>query len=280
MMRDLKYALRMIASHRWFSGAVIVTLALGIGLNTMVFTLVNAVLFRPLSIPGGERLVAINSQQRSDLENKYQVSYPDFRDFRSSATAFEAIEASSQEEGVLSERDHAPQSYNMGRITPGLFDMLRTPPILGRPFTSADGAAGAEPVLLLGYGVWKDRYSSSPDVIGRVVRVNEKPTTIVGVMPPGFKFPQNQDLWVPLVPTPALENRSNRPLQLFAYLKPGVSISQGSANLEGIANRLSAQYPDVNKDTTAFVRPFTIATTEAQSNASSSRCWRPSALSF
>ena len=256
MMRDWKFALRMIASHRWFSAAVVVTLAFGIGLNTMVFTLVNAVLLRPLSIPGGERLVAINSRQRSNPENTYQVSYPDFRDFRSSAGAFEAIEASSQEDAVLSERDHAPQSYSMGRITPGLFQMLRTPPILGRPFIAADGAAGAEPVLLLGYGVWKDRYASSSDVIGRVVRVNEKPTTIVGVMPSGFKFPQNQDLWAPLVPTPALENRSNRPLQLFAYLKPGVRISQGSANLEAIAGRLSAQYPDVNKDTTAFAQTF------------------------
>ena len=127
MKRDLSYALRMIASHRWFSAAVIATLAFGIGLNTMVFTLVNAVLFRPLSIPGGERLVAINSQQRSDPENQYQVSYPDFRDFRSSATAFEAVEASTAEEGVLSERDHPPQSFNMGRVTPGLFQMLRTP---------------------------------------------------------------------------------------------------------------------------------------------------------
>jgi putative ABC transport system permease protein len=256
MTRDLKYALRTIASHRWFSAAIIVTLALGIGLNTMVFTLVNAVLFRPLSIPGGERLVAINSQQRSDPQNEYGVSYPDFRDFRASATAFEAIEASTQEPGVLSERDHPPQSYNMGRITPGLFQMLRTPPILGRPFSSADGAAGAEPVLLLGYGVWKDRYASSPDVIGRVVRVNEKPAAIVGVMPPGFKFPQNQDLWMPLVPTPALESRSDRPLQLFADLKPGVSVSQGSANLADIANRLSAAYPDVNKDTTAIAQTF------------------------
>jgi putative ABC transport system permease protein len=256
MTRDLKYALRMIASHRWFSAAMILTLALGIGLNTMVFTLVNAVLFKPLSIPAGERLVAINSQQRSDPQHLYGVSYPDFRDFRASVTAFEAIEASILEQGVLSERDHPPQSYNIGRITPGLFQMLRTPPLLGRPFASADGAAGAGPVLLLGYGVWMDRYASSPDVIGRVVRVNEKPATIVGVMPPGFKFPQNQDLWISLIPTPALEDRSNRPLQLFAYLKPGVRISQGSANLGDIANRLSAQYPDVNKDTRAIAQTF------------------------
>lgn len=256
MTRDLKYALRTIASHRWFSAAVVVTLAFGIGLNTMVFTLVNAVLFRPVSIPGGERLVAITSQQRSNPENEYGVSYPDFRDFRASAAAFEAIEAYIQEQGVLSERDHPPQSYSMGRITPGLFQMIRTPPILGRPFTSADAAAGAEPVVLLGYGVWKDRYASSPGVIGRVVRVNEKPATIVGVMPRGFKFPQNQDLWMPLVPTPELEKRSNRALQLFAYLKPGVRISQGSANLADIANRLSAAYQDVDKDTTALALTF------------------------
>lgn len=256
MLRELKYFGRSIASHPWFSAAIVVTLALGIGLNTMVFTLVSAVLFRPLAIPGGERLVAINSQQRSNPESQYGVSYPDFRDFRSSATAFEAIEACIEQEGVLSERDHPPQSYRMGRITPGLFQMLRTPPILGRPFTSADGAAGAEPVLLLGYGVWKDRYASSADVIGRVVRVNEKPATIVGVMPAGFKFPQNQDIWLPLVPTPALESRSDRPLQLFAYLKPGVSISQASANLGDLANRLSTEYSEVNKDTTAVAITF------------------------
>jgi predicted permease len=247
----------MIASHPWFSLAIIVTLALGIGLNTMVFALVSAVLYRPLAIPGGERLVAINSQQRSDPQNQYGVSYPDFRDFRlSAATAFEAIEASTEEQGVLSERDHPPQSYRMGRITPGLFQMLRTPPILGRPFTSADGAAGADPVLLLGYGVWKDRYASSHDVIGRVVRVNEKPATIVGVMPQGFRFPQNQDFWMPLLPTPALESRSDRPLQLFAYLKTGISLSQGSAYLGHIANHLSTEYPDVNKDTTALAQTF------------------------
>src|SRR5262249_54772725 len=110
--------------------------------------------------------------------------------------------------------------------------------------------------LLLGYGVWKDRYASSHDVIGRVVRVNEKPATIVGVMPPGFKFPQNEDFWMPLLPTPALESRSNRALQLFAYLKTGSSLSEGSADLGRIANRLSTDYPDVNKDTTALAQTF------------------------
>ena len=256
MMRELKFAIRVMACNRWFSAAIIVTLALGIGLNTMVFTLVNAVLFRPLAIPGGDRLVAINAHKRSEPESSYQISYPDFLEYRSSATAFETIEASTQEEGVLSERDHPPQSFRMLRITPGMFQMLRTPPVLGRPFAASDGVQGAQPVVLLGYGVWKDRYSLSPDVIGRVVRVNEKPATIVGVMPAGFKFPENQDLWMPLTPTAALQDRTNRSLQLFAYLKPGMSIAQGSANLEEIAERLSAQHPDIDKDTTTSAQTF------------------------
>jgi putative ABC transport system permease protein len=256
MMRELKFAVRMMACNRWFSAAIIVTLALGIGLNTMIFTLVNAVLFRPIAIPGGYRLVAINSHKRSEPERSYQISYPDFLEYRSSATAFETIEASKQEEGVLSEKDHPPQSYKMLRITPGMFQMLRTPPVMGRLFAAGDGVQGAEPVVLLGYGVWKDRYSLSADVVGRVVRVNEKPAIIVGVMPAGFKFPENQDLWMPLTPTSALQDRANRTLQLFAYLKPGVSIAQGSANLEEIASRLSANHPDEDKDSTTAAQTF------------------------
>jgi predicted permease len=255
-MRDLRYAFRTLLTHRWFSAAIVLTLALGIGLNTMVFALVNAVLFRPLSIPGGERLVTINLRERNNPGDESQVSLPDLRDYRASATAFETIEAAAGDEAVLAENDHAPQSYRMNRITPGLFAMLRTPPVLGRPFGTADGAAGAAPVVLIGYSVWKDRYGLAPSVIGRVVRVNEKPTTIVGVMPEDFRFPQSQDVWIPLVPTKELEDRSSRGLQLFAYLKPGVTREQATANLSSVSNRLSAQYPDADKNLAAFVQTF------------------------
>ena len=144
----------------------------------------------------------------------------------------------------------------MNRVTPGLFAMLHTPPILGRPFAAADGQAGADPVALIGYSVWKDRYALSPNVIGRVVRVNEKATTIVGVMPEGFRFPQAQDVWIPLVPSKQLEDRSSRSLQVFAYLKPGVTREPAVANLAAVSNRLSAQYPDTDKNLTAFVQTF------------------------
>ena len=107
-------------------------------------------------------------------------------------------------------------------VSSGIFEMLHIRPVLGRGFLPDDDKAGAAPVVVLGYGIWKDRYASSPNVIGRQVRINEKPATIVGVMPKGFRFPTNIDMWTPLVPTTELEKRTNRQLALFGMLKPDV----------------------------------------------------------
>jgi putative ABC transport system permease protein len=256
MRNDLRFAVRMILAHRWFSAAVVVTLALGIGLNTMIFTLTNAALFKPVPVPGGSRLVAIRNRSLAQNDNSMRVSYPDFLVYRAESSSFETLEAASDEEGILSENGVPPQAYQMERASPGIFEMLHMPPVLGRGFVRSDGQAGAAAVLLLGYGVWKDRYGGSPNVIGRQVRVNEKPVTIIGVMPKGFKFPTNVDMWMPLVPTPELEKRTNRPLQLFATLKPGVSITQARADLSGIAARLTAQYPVEDKDVGVSVLTF------------------------
>jgi putative ABC transport system permease protein len=256
MTQDVRFAWRMIRSHRWFSAAVIATLALGIGLNTMVFTLIYAALLKPVPVPGGERLVAIRNRNLTQTDSGMRVSYPDFRDYRASASSFEALEAASQESAAVSEQGNPPQNFSMDRVSSGMFEMLHTPPILGRGFGPADEKPGAPPVLLLGYGVWKDRYSSSPTVIGRVVRVNTKPATIIGVMPEGFKFPENQDMWMALVPTPELEIRSNRPLQIFGILKPGIPITQAGVELEGIARRLASAYAATNKDIGVRVETF------------------------
>jgi putative ABC transport system permease protein len=256
MAYDLRFALRMIISHRWFSAAVVATLALGIGLNTMVFTLINAVLYKPVPVPGGARLVAIRNRNLSQSENAMRMSYPDFRDYRAQASSLEALEAASDEQGVLSERGNPPLAYQMERASSGIFEMLHIRPILGRGFLPSDDKAGAEPVLLLGYGVWKDRYDSSPSVIGRQVRVNEKPATIIGVMPKGFKFPTNVEMWMPLVPSPDLEKRTNRPLQVFGMLQPGIHIAQASVDLNEIAHRLATQYADTNKDIGVSVETF------------------------
>ncbi|QNI34191.1 ABC transporter permease [Alloacidobacterium dinghuense] len=256
MAHDLRFALRMILSHRWFSAAVVATLALGIGLNTMVFTLINAVLYKPVPVPGGAQLVAIRNRNISQSDNTMRVSYPDFRDYRAQTTSLANLEAASDEEGVISETGNPPQAYQMERASSGIFEMLHIQTVLGRAFLPDDDKPGAAPVLVLGYGIWKDRYGSSPNVIGRQVRVNEKPATIIGVMPKGFKFPTNVEMWMPLAPTTELEKRTDRPLQVFGMLKPDASIAQANADLTGIAHRLAGQYPDTDKDIGVLVETF------------------------
>ncbi|UWZ81658.1 ABC transporter permease [Occallatibacter riparius] len=255
MRNDLRFALRMIWSHRWFSAAVVVTLALGIGLNAMVFTLINAVLFKPVPVPGGARLVSVINRNPAPNENPVGMSLPAFRDYRAQSSSFEAFEAAIDEEAVLSENRLPPQPYHLQRATAGIFSMLHASPILGRGFTATDTQPGASPVAVIGYGIWKDRYGSDPNIIGRPVRVNAEPATIIGVMPEGYKFPSGVDMWIPLVPTPELEKRDNHSLTGFAILKPGVSEHQASVELDGIAHRLAAQYP-ADKDLSASVQTF------------------------
>jgi len=256
MANDLRFALRMILTHRWFSAAVVVTLALGIGANTMVFTLVNAVLIRPPAIPGGERLVAISYSNLSHGDRGIRLSYPDFRAYRDGASSLESIQTGSSDDGVLSEPGNSPQTYNLEVATPGIFTMLHTPPVLGRGFVAGDGDAGAAPVAVLGYGVWKQRYNSSAGVIGQTVHVNGKPVTIIGVMPAGFKFPVHTDLWMPIKPSANLENRDDHGYETWAMLKPGVGLARAFAELKGIAGRIANQYPHSNKDLTLNVETF------------------------
>ena len=256
MAHDLRFALRMILSHRWFSAAVVATLALGIGLNTMVFTLINAVLFKPVPVPGGARLVSIISRNLTMSQGFLPMSYPDFQDYRAQTSSFEGLEGAIDVEGVISENGNPPQPFHLQRASSGMFSMLHTGAILGRGFVGSDDKAGADPVLVIGYGVWKDRYGSAPSVIGRKVRVNGSPATIVGVMPNQFKFPNGVDMWVPLVPTPELAKRDNRRIMVFGILKPEVSLRQASNEFDNIARRLALQYPTVDKDLGASVETF------------------------
>ena len=256
MKNDFRFALRMILTRPWFSAAVIITLALGIGINTTVFTLVNAVLFKPVPVPGGDRIVTVFHQSPSKPNDFSGFSYPDFREYQSQNSTFEGLEAAQPAQAVISEPGNPPERLRMMRISTGLFGLLKTPPILGRDLSPDDGKAGAPPVILIGHGVWQNRYAGSLDVIGRAVRMNGLPATIVGVMPAGFKFPNNEDLWMALAPNEELEKRSNRGLTLFGLHRSSVTVAETNADLAVIGRRLAAQYPDTNKDLMPIVRTF------------------------
>ncbi|HET7345762.1 MAG TPA: ABC transporter permease [Acidobacteriaceae bacterium] len=252
--QDVRYALRGILAHRWFSAAIIITLALGIGLNTMVFTLVNAVLFKPVPVPGGERLVSIMGRNTGGNRNQ-PISWPDFQDYHAQATSFESFEATTDQPGILSEAGIAPQQYHLSNATAGIFSMIGGKPLLGRAFLPSDTAPAAAPVLVISYNVWQERYGANPHIVGRQVHINGQPTMIVGVMPSGFHFPTNVDMWRPFMPTPDLAKRDSRTLRAYAILKPGVSLSQAGVEMDGIAARLAKQYP-ADKDLAVSLLTF------------------------
>lgn len=256
MWNDLKFALRMIRTHAMFSAAIVATLALSIGVNTTVFTLIHAVLFKPVPVPNGGRLVVMNNSNTTRPGSRFPISYPDYLDYRKNMKTVESVEALGGGLGILSEPNNPPARYRLGRITPGLFAMVQTQPVLGRMIEERDAAPGAPGVVVLSHGVWKDRYGSDPGVLGRSVRVSSQPMQIIGVMPPGFKFPNGHEIWVPLSPTDSLRDRGSRQVTIYGLLAPGKTIEQAGAEAAVVAQQLARAYPTPNKDVTANVLTF------------------------
>jgi predicted permease len=255
MLSDLRFACRQLVRHRWFSLAVIVTLALSLGLNTTVFTLVNAVLFKPVPFPGGERFAVVTQEWPENRFSRGGVSLAEFHAYREQNRTFAQLEAIDRGSGVITENGIPPERYDDATITPGLLTMLQTPPALGRTFTDADATAGAPRVLLISHRLWQNRYGGA-DVLGRSIRYNGEPATIIGVMPEKFAFPDNQQVWLPLRPTPALEDRTQRPLLVFGLRQPGASLTEGQTDLDVIAARMAQEFPATNKDVKPRVQTF------------------------
>jgi putative ABC transport system permease protein len=252
---NLKYAIRMLTKDPWFTVVAVLALGLGIGVNSTVFTFVNAVLLRGLPFANPDQIVHINSRNTAE-GNGAGVSYPDYRDWRAQARSFASLAAYQGLTANISDSGHPPERASGTRVTANAFSVLAERPIRGRDFQEADERKGAEPVVLLGYGLWKTRYGSDAEIVGRSIRINEVPTTVIGVMADGMRFPNNADLWIPLVPDADMERRDVRPMNLFGRLQPGVKLEQAQAELTGIARALEQQYPETNKAIDAEVMTF------------------------
>ena len=260
MLQDLRFSLRMIRFRPWFSAAIVAVLALGIGANATVFTLVNAVLFKALPFKGGDRMVAIFQNNLSKAQSRLPISYPDYLEYRRQATSFESLEASWTITRPMADQANPPEPYNIAIITPTLLSTLGVQPTLGRPFSSADAEPSAPAAVLLSYNVWRDRYGLQADIVGRSVRIDRQPATIIGVMPQGFGFPNTQQLWMPLGGTiaglPDFRQRSEKNLMLIGIRKPGVSISQSRADLSRISKSLAVQFPVEDQGVDSVVLTF------------------------
>ncbi|PYV38983.1 MAG: ABC transporter permease, partial [Acidobacteria bacterium] len=247
MFNDLRYAIRMLLKSSGFTAVAVITLALGIGANTAIFSVVNAVLLRPLPYPDSDRLVQVASTQRH-LERWYDwVSYPDFVDWRTENKAFEDMAAYRSFLFNLTGGDH-PESLPGMFVSASLFTVLGAEPMLGRSFLPGEDQPGRNRVVIVSYGLWQRRFGSDPGLIGKVVQIDGESYTVVGVMPPGFRFPRpagwlNRDVYVPGTLGEEQNDRFSRNHWVVARLKPGVTIEQAQANMEAIARSLAERYP-------------------------------------
>jgi putative ABC transport system permease protein len=249
MLRDLRYALHIIVKDRWYSAVAVGALSLGIGLNATVFTLVNAILIRGLPYKDSARLYMLSSQ-RQDGGNA-GVSYADLGDWRTQSKTFEGIGAFNGNSVNVSDDRSAPENVRSTALTSNAFALIAQHPVLGRDLLPADERAGAEPVVLLGFKLWKRRYAEDRSILGKTLRIDGKPATIVGVMPEGMEFPTGAELWVPLVPDEGQQKRDARFMGVFGRLRTDASRAQAQTELNGIAQRLAAAHPDTNKEFTA-----------------------------
>ena len=252
---NLKYAFRMLIKDPWFTSVAVLALGLGIGVNSTVFTFVNAVLLRGLPFANADQIVHINSRNTAE-GNDLGVSYSDYQDWRAQTRSFASLAGYQPMTMNISDSGHPPERASGVRVTANAFGVIGERPVRGRDFRDGEDHKSAEPVVLLGHGLWKTRYGSDPTIIGRSIKINEVPTTVIGVMAEGMKFPNNADLWVPLAPDAEMERRDVRRMNLFGRLGPGVRIKQAQTELTSIAKALEQQYPDTNKAIDARVMTF------------------------
>jgi putative ABC transport system permease protein len=258
-MNDVKFALRQLRKSPGFTLVAVLTLALGIGANTAIFSVVNAVLLRPLPYPEADRIMVLN--ESSGPGQDYSVALPDYFDWRNDNTVFEHLAATHKESRNLSGvpgRD--PERISCASVTRNFFNIVGLQPEIGRTFSEDEDKVGAAPVVVISDRLWRRAFNADPGVLGRSITLHDQSYTVIGVMPPELTSPQDSDLWLSLM------RRSNNPvwMQRFIHpmiyvwgkLKPGVTVDQARTEMKGITARLEKAYPGTNGQETAVVTPL------------------------
>lgn len=262
LIQDMKYGLRMLVKNKGFSIVAILTLALGIGANTAIFSVINALLLRPLPFNEPERIVAIRSADLSTEGGFGSISYPDFFDWQAQAQTIEKMAAYDSKSFTLYS-DTESVRLSGATVSSDLFSILGVNPEIGRPFSAEEDKKGGGRVLILSHDLWQTRYGSDPNIFGKTVSLNQTSYTIVGVMPASFRFPLDEDpvdFWTNVTgdaefppKEPLTSQRGNHFLQAVGRLQPGATIEQADAELKAISATLAQQYPDSNTNFSAKV---------------------------
>src|SRR6185436_15556524 len=253
LTRDLRHAVRMLLKTPVFTSVVVFTLAVGIGANTAMFSIVNGVLLQGLPFKHADRIVDINEVERRDIGGGGAIAAATFFDWRKMATSYDVMAVFATRIYNVTPDTGEPARLRGTVASSTFFDVLGVSPLLGRTFTRADAEPGQDHSIVLSYGFWQRQFAGKPDIVNHTVRLNGQPYTIVGVMPATVNFPDTSNFWVPSAydaPSCAGPNgdprgqRGAHCLRGIARLKDGTSLQQANAELTTISDQLARQYPE------------------------------------
>ena len=276
--QDVRVGVRVLLKEKAFCFLAVLVLALGIGGATTQFTVVNAIVLRGFSFPHPEQLVGVGlidpkaSDQVNNFGNGQILTAQDYEDIKAAQKSFAMMAGYLSGSTINLTYKNTPQRYTGGYVTEDMFKIVGVAPVMGRDFTAEDNKPGAEKTVILGDEIWRRDFNADPNVVGQSVRVNSKAATVIGVMPPGFKFPFSEELWTPLynefppVPRDALFlGANNRAPAVLGRLKPGVTLDQANSEMIAIARHLAEDNPKTNQNyTSASFQPLINAFTGVQ----------------
>lgn len=253
---DIRYSIRNLLKRPGFLTVAVITLALGIGGTTAIFSAVNALLVKPLDFPNLERVVAVWEKQPSRGLDRNEVTVANYLDLRSQNQTFEHMGLIRWWSTNLTGID-PPERIQGFLVSGNIFEVTGVKPVMGRSFFSDEDQPGKDPVAILSHSLWQRRFGADPNIIGRTITLNGATRTVVGVMPAGYNYPKGAEVWVPITLTPELSaNRINHAYWVIGRLKSNVSVEQGQADLEAIAARLEKEYPDTNTGRSVVTFPI------------------------
>ncbi|HEX5760842.1 MAG TPA: ABC transporter permease, partial [Thermoanaerobaculia bacterium] len=246
LRQDIRFALRSLRRSPGHTAAALLALALGIGANAAIFSVVYGVLLEPLPYPSPERLVMLIDSNPTRGFDRFSSSPPNFVDWRDQSRSFSGMAALTRANPSLTGGGVEPERLEGAQVSAGFFETLGVPPALGRGIGAADDRPGAPKVAVLSHGLWRRRFGADPAIVGRAVELDGSPHTVVGIAAEGFQFPSRVEVWQPLALEITPDMRGAHFVGVAARLKPGVSLERAQAEMSVIAGRLEKQYPDSN----------------------------------
>jgi putative ABC transport system permease protein len=255
LLQEIGFAGRALARSPWFAVTAILMLAAGLGLAMYMFGAINGFVLKPMPFMQADRLIYVGYEERGDPGDEQSIPLHDFVEMRAAQTSLEDLAGYYEGTVNLSDGDR-PERHDGVYATAGVFSELGMSAHLGRVLQEADNVPGAAPVAVIGYALWMNRFNGDAGVIGRTVRINGIPSTVVGVMPPAFRFPRKHDVWVALSLDVGTARNASRQLEAFGRLREGATLAAARAEIEAQLTRINAAFPDITVADRALVKPL------------------------